>query len=127
VLTLLPSVRVFLAAGKTDMRKAFDGLASIASIVLRQDPTSGHLFVFCNGSRTRLKILCFDGSGFWLLHKRLEKGTFSWPAPPSPNERSVEMSASELSMLIAGLDLSSTRKRRWYSTTSMDRATAESC
>lgn len=115
MLTLPPTVRVFLAAGATDMRKSFDTLAAVVTTILGQDPLSGHLFVFCNKGRNRLKVLCWDRSGFWLLHKRLERGTFTWPQALSAGQRSVEMSASELGLLIAGLDLVHARRRRWYS------------
>jgi transposase len=113
VLTLPPSVRIFLAAGVTDLRKSFDGLSGIAKAVLREDPLSGHLFVFCNRRRNRLKVLYFDGSGLWVFAKRLEKGTFAWPAETASRVR-LELRASELTLLLGGLDLSRTRKRRWY-------------
>jgi len=112
VLTLPPSVKVFLAAGATDMRKSFDGLSGLARGVLDQDPLSGHLFVFCNRRRDRLKILYFDGSGLWVFAKRLEKGTFSWPE--EGGQARVELRAGELALLVGGIDLSRTRRRRWY-------------
>jgi len=112
VLTLPPSVKVFLAAGPTDMRKSFDGLSGVTKSVLAQDPLSGHLFVFCNRKRDRLKILYFDGSGLWVFAKRLERGTFAWPDADA--EARVEMRASELALLLGGLDLAHTKKRRWY-------------
>jgi len=74
VLNFPPSVGIYLAAGITDMRKSFDTLAQIAEGVLKQDPLSGHLFVFCNRRRNRLKILVWDRSGYWLCAKRLEEG-----------------------------------------------------
>ena len=76
MLTLPPSVKIFLAAGVTDLRKSFDGLSGLARGPLAQDPLSGHLFVFCNRKRDRLKVLYFDGSGLWVFAKRLEQGTF---------------------------------------------------
>jgi transposase len=112
VLTLPPSVKVFLAAGATDMRKSFDGLSGLARSVPGEDPLSGHLFVFCNRRRDRLKILYFDGSGLWVFAKRLEKGTFSWPEEGGAPR--VEMRAGELALLVGGIDLSRTRRRRWY-------------
>jgi len=112
VLTLPPSVKVFLAAGPTDMRKSFDGLSGLVQSVLAQDPLSGHLFVFCNRRRDRLKVLYFDGSGLWVFAKRLEKGTFAWPA--AGGDACVAMRASELALLLGGLDLARTRRRRWY-------------
>lgn len=115
MLTLPPSVKVFLAAGATDMRKSFDGLSGLASGALAGDPLSGHLFVFCNRRRDRLKILYFDGSGLWVFSKRLEKGTFAWPE--AGEAARVELRASELALLVGGIDLSRTRRRRWYERT----------
>ncbi len=112
MLTLPQSVKVFLAAGATDMRKSFDGLSGLARGVLEEDPLSGHLFVFCNRRRDRLKILYFDGSGLWVFAKRLEKGTFAWPEEGGATR--VEMRAGELALLVGGIDLSRTRRRRWY-------------
>ena len=76
------------------MRKSIDGLSAITRQVREQDPVSGHLFVFCH--RDRIKILYWDQSGYWLVHKRLEKGTFSWPAPAECATTKIEMN-SEIS------------------------------
>jgi len=111
VLALTPTTRVFLVAGATDMRKSFNSLAAIVAGALGEDPTCGHLFVFCNRGRSRLKVLYWDGSGLWVCAKRLEKGTFAWP---DSHARSIEMSREELVMLIAGLDPAASRRRRWY-------------
>ena len=72
--------RLFLVAGATDMRKSFNGLAGIVRDKLQADPMSRHLFFFCNRDRNRLKVLVADESGMWVLSKRLDRGTFSWPA-----------------------------------------------
>lgn len=112
MLTLPPSVRIYLAAGPTDLRKSFDGLSGLTRTVLAQDPTSGHVFVFCNRRRNRLKILYFDGSGLWVFAKRLEEGTFAWPGVST--QPRVELRACELTLLLGGLDLAHTKKRRWY-------------
>ena len=115
MLTIPPSVKVYVAAGTTDMRKSFDTLAALVKTVLDQDPLSGHLFLFCNRKRDRLKVLHWDGSGLWVLAKRLEQGTFSWPdAVDAP---CVELRAGELALLLGGLDLARTRRRRWYERT----------
>lgn len=106
MLSLPPSVKIFLAPGATDMRKAIDGLAALTRSVLSADPLSGHLFVFCNRRRDRMKILVWDRSGFWLLMKRLEKGTFAWPSDASP----VSLSWKELTILLEGFD---PQRGRW--------------
>lgn len=107
MLSLPPSVRIFVATGATDLRKSFDGLSALAESVLRQDPLSGHLFFFANRRRDRAKILYWDRSGFCLLYKRLEKGTFRVP------ER-AEIGARELMMVLEGIDTTEVRDRRWY-------------
>ncbi|MDY0088679.1 MAG: IS66 family insertion sequence element accessory protein TnpB [Coriobacteriia bacterium] len=115
MLSLPTSVRIYLARGETDMRKSIDGLAAITKTVLSHDPLSGHLFVFCNRRRDRIKILYWDNTGFWLLHKRLEKGTFAWPLASDDTSKQIEMSASDLAALLGGLDVQGARRRRWFS------------
>jgi len=107
------ATRVYLAAGATDMRKGFDGLYGMARDRLGIDPLSGHLFVFCNRRRNRLKVLYWDGSGLWICSKRLEKGRFSWPAQGDDQGR-VRMSSEELTLLVGGIELSRSRKKEWY-------------
>ena len=91
---------VYLACGHTDMRKSINGLSAIVAGSLELDPFCGSLFVFCNRSRDRIKILEWDGDGFWLYFKRLEKGRFRWPAPGE--ESSMTLSAEELTILLGG-------------------------
>jgi transposase len=110
VLTLPENVKVFLAAGATDMRKSFDTLAGLVRSHIQEDPLSGHLFVFCNRRHDRLKILLWESSGFWLFAKRLERGTFAWPASGAK----VQYTPAELALLLGGLDIDQARKRRWY-------------
>ena len=74
-----PATRIYLAAGVTDMRKGFEGLYGLVRDRLSCEPLSGHLFLFCNAQRNRLKVLVWDGSGLWVCAKRLEKGRFTWP------------------------------------------------
>lgn len=112
MLTLPPSCRVFLATGATDMRLGMDGLAALARSRLGLDPLSGHLFLFRNRRGDRLKILVWDRSGFWVLYKRLEKGTFSWPR--SAVEGRLELRTSELMLLLSGVDITRPRHSRWY-------------
>jgi transposase len=107
------ATRVYLAAGATDMRKGFDGLFGLARDRLGLDPLSGHLFVFCNGRRNRLKILYWDGSGLWICSKRLEKGRFGWPAG-TENQSRLQMSSQELALLVSGIELSQSSRKQWY-------------
>lgn len=93
--------RVWLAAGVTDMRKGFAGLSALAETVLRQDPYSGHLFVFRGRRGDLLKIIWWDGQGACLFTKRLEKGRFVWP---SPADGKVSVTPAQLSMLLEGID-----------------------
>jgi len=107
MLNLPPSVRVFVCTTPTDMRKSFDGLCALAQAVLQQDPFSGHLFVFVSRRRDRVKILYWDRSGFCLLYKRLEAGTFRMP-------EGGEIGARELLLVLEGIDVAAGRERRWY-------------
>ena len=106
-----PTTKIFLATGATDMRKSFDTLAAIVRNELGSDPTSGHVYVFCNKRFDRIKALYFDGSGLWVSAKRLEKGRFAWP---DSRDRSIELRSEELAALLGGLDLHTTKRRRWY-------------
>ena len=105
---LSPAVRVYLATEPADMRKSFDGLAALAHGVLKLDPLSGHLFVFANRRRDRLKILYWDHDGYAVWAKRLERGTFRIPGAADGR---VEMTAADLAALLAGIDLSTARRR----------------
>lgn len=114
MLTLPASVRIFVAAEPVDLRRGFDGLAAAAREVIRQDPLSGHLFVFVNRRRNRMKLLVWDRTGYLLLYKRLERGTFRVLREPVLGQRHVEMDAGELAMLLEGIDLRGARHReRW--------------
>ncbi|MDB6172927.1 MAG: Orf2 family protein [Chthoniobacteraceae bacterium] len=114
MISLGAATRVFLACGVTDMRKGYDGLYGLVKIQLEEDPLSGHLFVFANRQRTRLKILYFDGTGLWICGKRLERGRFKWPVPDEPAQGKVRLSAAELAMLLGGIDLKGTKERKWF-------------
>jgi transposase len=92
--------KVYLACGSTDMRKAINGLAVLVESSFKLDPFGGALFVFCNRSRDRLKILEWDGDGFWLHFKRLEQGRFKWPQ--SRESATMELSEEELGYLLGG-------------------------
>ena len=111
MLTLLPAIRIYLATGTTDLRRSIDGLSALVRERFGLDPLSGHLFLFRNRRGDRLKILAWDRSGFWVLYKRLEQGTFAWPDEPT---EPVEMRSTDLALLLAGVDIAQTRRRRWY-------------
>jgi transposase len=95
------------------MRKGFEGLYGLVGDQLGLDPLSGHLCLFCNKGRNRLKVLYWDGSGLWVCAKRLEKGRFSWPGDDERSAR-VTLSQEELSLLLGGIDLTRTRRKNWY-------------
>src|SRR5215211_566503 len=104
-----PATKIYLGAEAVDMRKGFEGLFGIVRDHLGQDPLSGHLFLFTNRTRTRIKALVWDGSGLWVCAKRLERGRFRWP--DADGVRSVSMRPEELAMLINGMDLKQARPR----------------
>jgi transposase len=112
MLMLPPTVRVYVATGTTDLRRSIDGLSMLVRERLALDPLSGHLFLFRNRRGDRVKILAWDRSGFWVLYKRLERGTFAWPTETDATP--MEMRSTDLLLLLAGTDLTHTRRRRWY-------------
>jgi len=105
----LSGKRVFLACGRTDMRKNIDGLAAIVEGSFKLDPFDGALFVFCNRTRDRIKVLEWDGDGFWLHFKRLEKGHFRWPA--DGDEPTMALNGDELNHLLRGTQIELKLKR----------------
>jgi transposase len=114
MLTLPPTVRVFLCLAPTDMRRSLDGLAAMTREILREDPLSGHLFVYFNRRRDRVKILFWDRSGLALYYKRLEKGTFRLSAFENPDSSRAEIESAELALILEGIELASARRRpRW--------------
>ncbi len=114
MLTIPESLRIFVAREPADFRKQFDGLAGIARDQLGLDPLSGHLFVFFNKRRDRIKLLVFQHTGFWLHYKRLERGTFEMLAKVSENDDSIELDARRLRLLLEGIDLTQTKFRRHF-------------
>jgi transposase len=111
VLGLGAATRIFVATGTTDMRLAFNGLYALAAGQLQQNPQSGHLFLFANKRRDRMKILFFDGSSLWVCSRRMEKGRLHWPAS---GDGRVQLTREEFALLIGGIDLCATTKRKWY-------------
>jgi transposase len=108
-----PATRIYLASGATDMRKNFNGLYGLVRDHLGCDPESGHVFVFANARRNRLKLLVYDGSGLWVCSKRLDGGCFRWPETDSAVSK-VVLSHEELTLLLGGIDLKQTSRRTWY-------------
>ena len=112
------SVRVYLCTAPTDMRKGFDTLAALVREHLQYDPLAGHLFLFVGRAKDRLKILYWDGDGFAVWYKRLEEGTFRLPRV-QPEDVSVELKASELAMLLEGIDLRSIKRTKRFTRTTL--------
>lgn len=108
-----PATRIYLAVGATDLRKSFEGLFGLVRDRLLCSPLSGHVFLFCNAQRNRLKLILFDGSGLWICAKRLEKGRFSWPQAGDAQGK-VVLTHEELTMLLSGIDLTQTKRKRWF-------------
>jgi transposase len=114
VLTLPPTVRVYVATAPCDMRKQFDGIAQLVRHGLEQDPRSGHLFCVFNRRGDQVRILFWDRSGFCLVSKRLERGRFRLPWVGGHPRTHVEMEAAELALILEGIDLRGARRRpRW--------------
>ena len=128
MLTFSRTTRVFLAVEPTDMCKGFDGLFALVENVIREDPFSGHLFVFRNRRRDRLKILWWDRDGLAIFYKRIERGTFQFPtdaavrkSKPLPeisqrceSSQRCEIRADELALLLEGIDLASVKRCKRY-------------
>jgi transposase len=115
MIALGPATRVFLAVGVTDLRKSYEGLSDLVRHQMKEDPLSGHLFVFSNRRHNRIKLLYWDGSGTWILAKRLAKGCFSWPPSEGPPAAgALRILAEELTLLLSGIDLEQSRSRAWW-------------
>jgi transposase len=107
------AIRIFVAVQPVDMRKSFNGLWSAVGEQLHEEPKSGAVFAFINKERTRLKLLYWDGTGVWVLAKRLERGRFSWAAT-SDERTKVALAPEALAMLVSGVDLKQGTLRPWY-------------
>lgn len=107
-------IRIFLYRLPTDMRKSFHGLVALTESALKQDPLSGSLFVFLNRRRDRIKILYWGQTGFCIWYQQLEKGTYQLPEEPRAEQEALEVTRSQLSLILDGIDLSSARQRRRF-------------
>jgi transposase len=114
VLLLSRAVHVYVATAPCNLKKSFEGLTNEVRQVLAKDPLSGHVFVFLNRRKTQVKLLLWTRGGFTIVTKRLERGTFTFPARVTPEASSVEVDVHELSMLLEGIDVTRARtSRRW--------------
>jgi transposase len=108
------SVRVYLCTAPCDMRRSFDGLHALVTSAMQLDAFAGHLFVFSNKRRHRVKILYWDRDGFAVWAKRLEEGTYAMPFDDNANAARREITAQELGALLSGIDLSIAKRRKRY-------------
>ena len=104
------ATRIFVATGATDMRLSFDGLHSLVIGQIKQSPQSGHLFLFANKRKDRMKIYFYDGSSAWVCARRMEQGRLCWP---SSEDGHVQLTQAEFAMLLGGIDLAGAKKRKW--------------
>lgn len=115
MLSLPPSVRLFIARDPTDMRKSYNGLSGIVRDAMAEDPLSGHLYIFFNKNRNRVKVLWWDRNGFFLLAKRLEAGRFTLPeVTAGASGSAIRISATDLTLILEGIDLRGARRSRRY-------------
>ena len=114
MLNFAASLKIHLHVAPVDMRKSFQDLTAIAKQEMEQNPADGSVFVFCNRSRTLVKLLYFDGTGLWVLAKRLERGTYWWPSPEQAGAKDLQLRHEALSMLLNGIDLKVGSLRPWF-------------
>lgn len=116
MLIFTKSLRVCLAVEPCDLRASFERLAVLVKERLGEDERSSQVFVFSNRRRNRVKLLYWDGSGLWVMAKRLEEGTFTWPQGMEAGQTKLRLRAEALEMLLSGIDLKGARLRPWYET-----------
>lgn len=107
------AIKIYVAVQPVDMRKSFNGLWAAVREHLAEDPKSGAVFAFTNGGRTRLKLLYWDGTGVWVLAKRLEQGRFSWPASADGRNK-LALAPEALALIVGGIDLKQGTLKAWY-------------
>ncbi len=120
MITIPSSVKIFIGSAPIDMRKSIDGLMAIVENELQEDACSGHLFVFVSRRCDRVKILTWDKGGFVLLYKRLERGQFKLPHM-DPSVMAVQMDATQLAMLLDGIDVGRVRRPQHWKPSQVDR------
>lgn len=113
MLSFPAAIRIYVAVQPVDMRKSFNGLWAAVCEQLLENPKSGALFAFINADRTRLKLIYWDGTGVWVLAKRLERGRFSW-AGRDDTRTKIELAPEALSMLVNGVELRHGTLKPWY-------------
>jgi len=113
VLSISPAVKIFLYAEVADLRRGYDGLAALVTDAMGENPLSGHLYLFINRRRNRIKLLYWASDGYAIWMKRLERGSFELPPSPS-DSASVKITASQLALILEGIELSSVRRRKRY-------------
>lgn len=114
MLSFTSRLKVWVCLDPCDMRKSFNGLWQVAEEQLGIDPRQGALIIFTNKKRNRLKLLYWDGTGVWVLAKRLEEGTFSWPSPSQSGQKKLRLNTQALGLIMDGVDLRGPRLRPWY-------------
>lgn len=114
MLSFTGNLKVFVALEPIDMRKGFEGLYAVVAEKLKADVRSGALFAFTNKKRTRLKVIYWDKTGLWLMTKRLEKGTFSWPRSVDAQAARLQLAPEAFAMLTDGIDMHEATMRPWY-------------
>ena len=110
---LSSATRIYLASGATDLRNYYEGLSELVAHQFKEDPLSGHLHVFANRRKNRVKLLYFDGTGMWVCAKRLMgRGCFAWPRTDEPG--ALRVVVEELTLILTGIDLEKSRARPWW-------------
>lgn len=114
MLSISPAVKIFLYAEAADLRRGYDGLASLVTDAMGENPLSGHLYLFINRRHNRIKMLYWAGDGYAIWMKRLERGSFELPRASDSDARSVKITPSQLALILEGIELSSVRRRKRY-------------
>ena len=114
MLSFAGSLKVFVALDPCDLRKSFDGLHTLVTERLQETPQTGAVFVFTNRRRKLIKVLYWDGTGMWLMTKRLEQGTFFWPRAAQEGQTKLELVPEAFALLTDGIDMHGAKPRGWY-------------